>query len=78
MPQERRGILAAMFLLSIALGGAIGDPLNGSLFDLFGGYRRLFSMMAVHTALAFAAVLVIPRGTGEADTAPGKHGVSVA
>ena len=34
VPPQRRGVLAALFLLCIALGGAIGDPLNGSLFDL--------------------------------------------
>jgi maltose/moltooligosaccharide transporter len=78
VPQERRGILAALFLLSIALGGAIGDPLNGRLFDLFGSYRPLFSMMAGYTALAFTAVLCIPRGIGELDTAAGKYGVRVA
>jgi predicted MFS family arabinose efflux permease len=68
-PIERssRGILAAMFLLSMAIGGAVGDPLNGSLFDLFGGYRPLFLMMAIYAALAGAAVLCVPRGAGEAD-----------
>jgi len=66
VPRERRGILAALFLLCMALGGAIGDPLNGSLFDLFGGYRPLFLMMATYTALAFVAVLLVPRGAGEA------------
>ena len=70
VPRRRRGILAALFLLCIALGGAIGDPLNGSLFDLFGSYRPLFMVMAVYTALAFAAVLMVARGTGEADTVP--------
>ena len=54
----------------MALGGAIGDPLNGSLFDLFGGYRPLFLIMAGYTALAFVAVLFVPRGAGEADTGP--------
>ena len=63
-------MLAALFLLCMALGGAIGDPLNGSLFDLFGGYRPLFLMMAGYTALAFVAVLFVPRGAGEADTGP--------
>ena len=66
IPRERRGVLAALFLLCMALGGAIGDPLNGALFDLFGGYRPLFLMMAAYTALAFVAVLFIPRGAGEA------------
>jgi predicted MFS family arabinose efflux permease len=79
VPRRRRGILAALFLLSIALGGAIGDPLNGILFSLAGSYRPMFLAMAVYSALAFAVVLLIPRGTGEADiglsTAPG---VSVA
>ncbi len=71
--RHRRGILAALFLLCIALGGAIGDPLNGSLFDLFGSYRPLFMIMAVYTTLAFAAVLLIPRGTGEVDTMSTLH-----
>jgi maltose/moltooligosaccharide transporter len=65
IPRERRGILAALFLFSMALGGGIGDPLNGWLFDWFGGYRQLFLMMTVYSALAFAAVLFVPRGTGE-------------
>ena len=70
IPRQHRGVLAALFLLSIALGGAIGDPLNGSLFDLFGGYRPLFLMMSTYTALAFVAVLLVPRGAGEACTGP--------
>jgi MFS family permease len=68
VPRERRGVLASVFLLCNALGGAVGDPLNGRLFDLFGGYRALFLLMACYTALAFVAVLRIPRGAGEADT----------
>jgi MFS family permease len=71
IPRERRGILAAMFVLCLALGGAIGDPLNGGIFDLVNGYRPLFLQMAGYTALAFATVLVIPRGAGEADTGEG-------
>ena len=67
VPRERRGILAALFLLCMALGGAIGDPLNGAIFDLVDSYRPLFVLMGGYTALAFAAVLFIPRGTGEAD-----------
>jgi MFS family permease len=70
VPRERRGILAALFLLCMALGGAIGDPLNGAIFEVAGSYRPLFLLMAGYTALAFAAVLFIPRGTGEADTGP--------
>jgi maltose/moltooligosaccharide transporter len=66
IPRERRGVLAALFLLAMALGGAVGDPLNGAVFDLAGGYRPLFLMMAGYTALAVVAVLTIPRGTGEA------------
>jgi MFS family permease len=68
VPKTRRGILAALFLLCMALGGAIGDPLNGAIFDLVGSYRPLFLLMAGYTALAFVAVLCIPRGTGEAGT----------
>lgn len=68
VPRERRGILAALFLLCMALGGAIGDPLNGAIFDLGGSYRPLFLLMGGYTALAFVAVLFIPAGTGEADT----------
>jgi MFS family permease len=70
IPRHQRGMLAALFLLCMALGGAIGDPLNGSLFDLFNGYRSLFLIMSLYSALAFATVLFIPRGTGEAGTGP--------
>jgi MFS family permease len=66
IPPARRGVLASLFLLCMALGGGIGDPMNGALFDLFGSYRPMFLMMAVYTALAFVAVLRIPRGAGEA------------
>ncbi len=67
VPAQHRGVLSALFVLCMALGGAIGDPLNGGMFDLLGGYRALFLMMAVYTALAFVAVLAVPRGTGEAE-----------
>jgi len=66
IPPARRGVLASLFLLCMALGGGLGDPMNGALFDLFGSYRPMFLMMAVYTALAFVAVLRIPRGAGEA------------
>jgi maltose/moltooligosaccharide transporter len=69
IPRHARGVLASLFLLCMALGGAIGDPLNGRLFDLFDSYRPLFVHMSVYTALAVAAVLAIPRGAGEADRA---------
>lgn len=68
VPRERRGVLASLFLLCMALGGAIGDPLNGRLFDIFDSYRALFLLMALYTALAFVAVLFVSRGAGEADT----------
>jgi predicted MFS family arabinose efflux permease len=68
IPRSQRGVLAALFLLCMALGGAIGDPMNGALFDLFGGYRPLFMMMALYTTLAFVVVLFVPRGVGEANT----------
>lgn len=70
IPRSSRGVLAALFLLSMTLSGTVGDPLNGRLFDFFAGYRPLFLMMAAYTMLAFVAVLFIPRGTGEADTGP--------
>jgi len=70
IPRPRRGVLAALFLLCIALGGAVGDPLNGAMFDLVGGYRPLFLIMTGYTALAFFAVLFVPRGVGEAGTGP--------
>ena len=69
IPRHARGVLASLFLLCMALGGAIGDPLNGRLFDLFDSYRPLFVHMSVYTALAIAATLAIPRGAGEADIA---------
>ena len=68
IPKPRRGILAALYLLSMALGGGIGDPLNGVIFDLAASYRPLFLLMAGYTALAFVAVLFVPAGVGEADT----------
>ena len=70
VPRERRGVLASLFLLCMALGGAIGDPFNGRVFDLLNGYRALFVVMACYTALAFVAVLFVPRGAGEAGTGP--------
>ena len=57
----------------MALGGAVGDPPNGAVFDPFGGYRPLFVMMAEYTALAWVAVLLVPSGTGEIDTGPSSH-----
>ncbi|HVQ16836.1 MAG TPA: MFS transporter [Vicinamibacterales bacterium] len=69
VPAARRGVLSALFLLCMALGGGIGDPLNGVLFDLAGSYRPLFLMMAVYTTLAFVVVLFVPRGIGEAGSA---------
>jgi MFS family permease len=79
VPRSERGVLAALFLLCVALGGALGDPLNGALFDLFGGYRVLFLLMAAYTALAFAAVLLIPPGVGEvgAGAGSGRSGFDV-
>ena len=68
VPRHIRGMHAALFLLCAALGGAFGDPLNGRLFDLLNGYRAMFLLMAIYTALGFMAVLFIPRGVGEADT----------
>ena len=67
IPRQRRGVLAAIFVLCMA-GGAVGDPLNGALFDVFGHYRPMFLMMAGYTALAFVAVVFVPAGVGEADT----------
>lgn len=67
VPEVQRGALSALFLLSMALGGGIGDPLNGTLFDLFGSYRPLFVILAGYTALACCAMLFVPRGAGEAD-----------
>lgn len=68
VPRRVRGILAALFLLCAALGGAFGDPWNGRLFDLFNSYRPMFLLMAFYTVLGVVAVLFIPRGVGEADT----------
>jgi MFS family permease len=69
VPRHIRGVLAALYLLCIALGGAIGDPWNGGLFDLLNSYRAMFLVMACYTVLAFVTVLFfVPRGVGEADT----------
>jgi MFS family permease len=68
VPRHIRGVLAALFLLCMALGGAVGDPLNGRIFDLLDSYRALFLLMTCYTALAFIGVMFIRRGVGEADT----------
>jgi MFS family permease len=68
IPRERRGVLAALFLLCNALGGAVGDPLNGVMFDIVGSYRPMFLLMTGYAALALVAVLFVPRGMGEAGT----------
>ena len=60
VPPARRGVLAALFLLSMAFAGMIGDPLNGALFDLFDSYRFMFLLMATYAALAFLVVRRIP------------------
>ncbi len=54
----------------MALGGGIGDPSNGALFDLYGSYRPLFRYLGAYVVAAFVAVLFIPRGAGEAGTGP--------
>ena len=69
IPRQHRGILSALFLLSLAA-GAVGDPLNGALFDLFDSYRPMFLLMAVYTTLAFCSVLLVPRGAGEVGSGP--------
>jgi MFS family permease len=69
VPRKYRGVLTSLFVLCMALGGAIGDPLNGGLFDLLDSYRAMFLLMASYAALAAVAVLFVPRGIGEADTA---------
>jgi MFS family permease len=66
IPAERRGVLAAVFLLCMAIGGGIGDPMNGALFDAAGSYRPMFLLMLVYTVLAFIATYLVPRGVGEA------------
>ena len=66
VPRELRGALASLFLLSMALGGAIGDPLNGALFDAVGGYGPLFLVMAGYSVLGFLTMVRVPRGSGEA------------
>jgi MFS family permease len=71
VPKPLRGILASLYLLCMGLGGALGDPFNGVIFDMLGGYRQLFLVMASYTALAFVAVMLIPRGVGEVGTGPG-------
>jgi len=65
-------LIGALIILHTGIN--VKDPLNGRLFDLLGGYRALFLLMACYTALAFITVLFIPRGTGEADT--GQDGVT--
>lgn len=70
IPREKRGVLASLYLLAMALGGMVGDPLNGAVFDLLHGYRALFLLMAAYAVLAAVAVYLVPRGVGEAGTGP--------
>ena len=70
IPRAKRGVLASLYLLAMALGGMIGDPMNGAIFDLLHGYRALFLLMAAYALLAAAAVWLVPRGAGEAGTGP--------
>jgi MFS family permease len=70
MPRARRGALAALFFVAMALAGLIGDPLNGWLFESAGHRRFLFLAMASYTLVAAVAVLRIPKGAGEAGTGP--------
>jgi hypothetical protein len=58
--------------------GALGEhrtaiglvmAIDNVVFDLFGGYRPMFLMMAIYTILGLVAVLFVPRGTGEAQRA---------
>jgi MFS family permease len=69
VPRRLRGALASLYLLCMALGGAIGDPLNGALFDAVGSYRPLFLAMVFYAVFGFVAVTLVPRGSGEAGTA---------
>jgi maltose/moltooligosaccharide transporter len=78
IPRAQRGVLASLYLLAMALGGMVGDPFNGVVFDLLDGYRALFLLMAGYAALAALAVLLVPRGTGEADTGPDRALAAVA
>ncbi len=78
IPVARRGVLSSLFLLCMALGGGLGDPLNGHLFDLAGSYRPMFSVMAVYAGLAALAVLCVPRGSGEASDTRGMQSPSGA
>ena len=71
VPRQHRGMLAALYLLTIALGGMIGDPLNGFMFDLADSYRGLFLVMSAYTALALVAVMFVPRGVGESTVGNG-------
>ena len=70
VPRRLRGALASLYLLCMALGGAIGDPLNGALFDVVGSYRPLFLAMVCYAVLGFVAVTLVPRGSGEAEIEP--------
>src|SRR5262249_32493757 len=68
IPRERRGAASPLLPLCLPPGGASGAPVNVARLRLVGSYGPLFLMMATYTALAFAAVLAVPRGTGESPT----------
>ena len=70
VPRHRRGVLAALFLLSMALGGGIGDPAQRQHLRLV---RQLSAALPDDDCLHRARLrrrALVPRGAGEAGTGP--------
>ncbi len=64
------GVLFGMMTLVQSVGGAIGPPFAGFMFDAFGGYQAAFIILLALYAVALPAILAVRRPK-EAASSPG-------
>ena len=55
------GVLFGMMTLVQGVGGAIGPPFAGFMFDTFGGYQAAFTILLALFAVALPAILAVRR-----------------
>jgi MFS family permease len=55
------GVLFGMMTLVQSVGGAIGPPFAGFMFDIFGGYQSAFIILLALYAVALPAILAVRR-----------------
>lgn len=55
------GVLFGMLTLVQSVGGAIGPPFAGFMFDIFGGYQTAFIILLALYAVALPAILAVRR-----------------